>query len=62
VCGMSAFLLRLTDFTRAHMQKHEKRYKCDIPGCTNKDGFARKDQLRRHKESVSHRQWLQMDS
>ena len=40
---------------RAHLEKHEKTYKCDIPGCTNTKGFARIDQLRRHKETVRHR-------
>ena len=39
---------------RAHLEKHEKRYKCDIPGCTNAKGFARVDQLVRHKETVRH--------
>ena len=39
---------------RAHLQKHEKLYKCDIPGCKNKKGFARIDQLKRHKQVVSH--------
>jgi len=39
---------------RAHLQKHEKLYKCDIPGCKNKKGFARIDQLRRHKQVVAH--------
>ena len=39
---------------RAHLEKHEKRYKCDIPGCTNTKGFARVDQLVRHKETVRH--------
>ena len=39
---------------RAHLEKHEKTYRCDIPGCTNTKGFARIDQLRRHKETVRH--------
>lgn len=39
---------------RAHLQKHEKLYKCDIPGCKNKKGFARIDQLKRHKQVVAH--------
>jgi hypothetical protein len=39
---------------RAHLQKHEKLYKCDIVGCKNKKGFARIDQLKRHKQVVSH--------
>ncbi|EXJ92218.1 hypothetical protein A1O3_00768 [Capronia epimyces CBS 606.96] len=39
---------------KAHLQKHEKSYKCDIPGCKNKKGFARIDQLRRHQEIVPH--------
>ena len=39
---------------RMHLQKHEKRYRCNIPGCTNKTGFARVDQLERHKRDVKH--------
>ncbi|KAL8729383.1 MAG: hypothetical protein Q9166_004776 [cf. Caloplaca sp. 2 TL-2023] len=39
---------------RAHQDKHEKRFRCDIPGCTNKTGFARIDQLNRHKQTVRH--------
>lgn len=39
---------------RAHLEKHEKTYRCDIPGCINTKGFARIDQLRRHKETVRH--------
>jgi hypothetical protein len=36
------------------MQKHEKMYRCDIPGCTNRGGFARMDQLQRHQRTVEH--------
>ncbi|KIW12853.1 hypothetical protein PV08_08040 [Exophiala spinifera] len=36
---------------RAHMAKHEKKYKCNIPGCTNTTGFARVDQLERHQQN-----------
>jgi len=39
---------------RAHLQLHERAFKCDLPGCTNKKGFARFDQLERHKTSVKH--------
>jgi hypothetical protein len=39
---------------RAHLEKHEKTCKCDLPGCTNTKGFARIDQLRRHKDTVRH--------
>lgn len=37
-----------------HLHKHGKPYKCDLPNCTNKTGFARRDQLQRHKRDVSH--------
>jgi hypothetical protein len=39
---------------RAHLQKHDRPYKCDLPGCTNRRGFARADQLRRHQETTRH--------
>ncbi|ROT36573.1 hypothetical protein SODALDRAFT_222249 [Sodiomyces alkalinus F11] len=39
---------------RQHMDKHKKPFKCPIPGCQNKDGFARKDQLERHIKNVRH--------
>ncbi|KAM5464523.1 hypothetical protein MferCBS49748_005407 [Microsporum ferrugineum] len=38
----------------AHLQKHEKAFKCSIPGCKNTTGFARIDQLKRHKIEVHH--------
>ena len=39
---------------RAHLDRHDKIYKCDLPGCTNTKGFARPDQLERHKQTVKH--------
>ncbi|KAF2204242.1 hypothetical protein GQ43DRAFT_438141, partial [Delitschia confertaspora ATCC 74209] len=39
---------------KAHLQKHEKPFKCDLPGCNNRSGFARLDQLQRHKQKVQH--------
>jgi hypothetical protein len=38
----------------AHLLRHEKVFKCDLPGCTNTKGFARIDQLERHKREVKH--------
>ncbi|KAJ0158333.1 hypothetical protein CTA2_11831 [Colletotrichum tanaceti] len=43
---------------RQHLQKHSKPHKCMLPGCPNKDGFARKDQLVRHQANVKHDQPL----
>ncbi|KAF2663147.1 hypothetical protein BT63DRAFT_461525 [Microthyrium microscopicum] len=39
---------------RAHLQKHEKMFRCELAGCTARGGFARIDQLRRHQNTVSH--------
>lgn len=39
---------------RGHLQKHDKPFKCDLPGCTNRTGFARIDQLNRHKATTRH--------
>ncbi|VBB84699.1 Putative protein of unknown function [Podospora comata] len=40
---------------KAHLEKHEKRFKCDLPGCPKPEkGFARADQLERHKQKVAH--------
>ncbi|KAH8590663.1 hypothetical protein B0O99DRAFT_691441 [Bisporella sp. PMI_857] len=40
---------------RAHLLRHEKMFKCDLPGCPNNGkGFARSDQLDRHKQNVKH--------
>ncbi|OLN85244.1 hypothetical protein CCHL11_04225 [Colletotrichum chlorophyti] len=39
---------------RQHIQKHSKPHKCRLPGCPNKEGFARKDQLIRHQQNVKH--------
>jgi hypothetical protein len=46
------------------MQKHEKLYHCDLPNCPNKTGFARLDQLERHKAKVKHVQldWIHQDA
>ncbi|KAL0941851.1 uncharacterized protein CTRU02_204614 [Colletotrichum truncatum] len=41
---------------RQHLQKHSKPHKCRLPGCPNKEGFARKDQLVRHQQNVKHDQ------
>ncbi|EER45129.1 predicted protein [Histoplasma capsulatum H143] len=38
----------------SHLEKHQKLYKCELPGCKNHKGFARKDQLQRHQENVAH--------
>lgn len=38
------------------MAKHDKPFKCDLPFCPNNGvGFARPDQLERHKAQVKHR-------
>ncbi|KAF6813819.1 hypothetical protein CSOJ01_04384 [Colletotrichum sojae] len=39
---------------RQHLQKHSKPHKCRMPGCPNREGFARKDQLVRHMQNVKH--------
>ncbi|KAI0523912.1 hypothetical protein F5B22DRAFT_592484 [Xylaria bambusicola] len=39
---------------RAHVEKHLKRWKCNLPNCPTRKGFARQDQLRRHQETVPH--------
>lgn len=39
---------------RGHLQKHQKPYKCELPGCTNRTGFARADQLQRHQAIARH--------
>ncbi|KAI4223114.1 MAG: hypothetical protein LQ349_007492, partial [Xanthoria aureola] len=35
-----------------HMLRHEKPYKCDVPGCSKVDGFSTNNDLDRHKKSV----------
>ncbi|KAL8946991.1 MAG: hypothetical protein Q9222_006681 [Ikaeria aurantiellina] len=37
---------------RKHMLRHEKPYKCDVPGCSKVDGFSTNNDLDRHKKSV----------
>ncbi|KAL2844880.1 hypothetical protein BJX68DRAFT_242524 [Aspergillus pseudodeflectus] len=39
---------------RAHLEKHERLYRCDLPRCKNRKGFARRDQLERHQKTVPH--------
>lgn len=53
--GLSLSCFQVTDApNRAHLQKHDKPFRCDLPGCTNQRGFARADQLRRHQETTRH--------
>ncbi|KAK0744874.1 hypothetical protein B0T21DRAFT_358586 [Apiosordaria backusii] len=53
--GRPRLFMRNSEF-KAHLEKHEKRYKCDLPGCPKPGrGFARPDQLQRHKDTVAHR-------
>lgn len=37
---------------RKHMLRHEKPFKCDVPGCSKVDGFSTNNDLDRHKKSV----------
>lgn len=39
---------------KAHLEKHQKQYKCNLPGCPNKSGFSRPDLLHRHQTGVPH--------
>lgn len=34
------------------MLRHEKPFKCDVPGCSKVDGFSTNNDLDRHKKSV----------
>ncbi|KAK3342138.1 hypothetical protein B0T25DRAFT_560062 [Lasiosphaeria hispida] len=52
--GSLAVFQRNSEF-RTHLQKHEKAFKCNLPGCPTKKGFARIDQLRRHQETTRHK-------
>ncbi|RXG45788.1 hypothetical protein VDGE_01566 [Verticillium dahliae] len=52
--GTYTFIFERNCMFRQHMDKHKKPYKCTKPGCPNKDGFARKDQLERHMQNVKH--------
>ncbi|KAK6515744.1 hypothetical protein TWF281_004334 [Arthrobotrys megalospora] len=52
VYGDDLVIFRRNCEFKRHLQKHEKPFKCDEPGCPNKSGFARSDQLRRHKINV----------
>lgn len=46
------------------MQKHAKMFRCDLPNCPNMTGFARLDQLERHKAKVRHSEskWIFQDA
>ncbi|OQV03221.1 hypothetical protein CLAIMM_08292 [Cladophialophora immunda] len=39
---------------KAHLEKHLKLHKCNLPGCSNKTGFSRLDMLHRHQTDVPH--------
>lgn len=38
-----------------HLQRHQKTFMCTVPGCSNRDGFARQDQLLRHQRTIHQR-------
>ena len=40
-----------TDEIRKHITRHEKPHKCDVLGCTRKEGFTSANDLDRHKKS-----------
>ncbi|TDZ26953.1 Krueppel-like factor 15 [Colletotrichum orbiculare MAFF 240422] len=35
-----------------HEQRHRKAHRCDVPGCTRKEGFGTLNDLERHRSSV----------
>ncbi|TPX25075.1 hypothetical protein DIZ76_010524 [Coccidioides immitis] len=37
---------------KKHTDRHEKRFKCDVPNCKRKDGFATSNDLNRHLKAV----------
>ncbi|KAL8652327.1 MAG: hypothetical protein Q9210_002749 [Variospora velana] len=37
---------------RKHALRHEKPFKCEVPGCSKSDGFSTNNDLDRHKKSV----------
>jgi hypothetical protein len=37
---------------RKHMLRHEKPFKCDVPGCSRNEGFTTSNDLDRHKKSI----------
>ncbi|EEP76650.1 predicted protein [Uncinocarpus reesii 1704] len=46
-CDLNQFPTR-----RKHMDRHEKRFKCDIADCRRREGFATPNDLDRHRKSV----------
>lgn len=47
------FVLSHTDTRDSkHNQRHRKAFKCEVPGCTRKEGFGTPNDLDRHKSSV----------
>ena len=42
----------IVDHSSKHMLRHTRPYKCQEPGCTNRDGFSTNNDLERHRKSV----------
>ncbi|KAI1762015.1 hypothetical protein GGR53DRAFT_521933 [Hypoxylon sp. FL1150] len=52
VCKTCNKSLKTKSEFKKHKQRHDKPFKCDVPGCTRPDGFSTPNDLDRHKRSL----------
>ncbi|KAL0942505.1 C2H2 type zinc finger domain protein [Colletotrichum truncatum] len=52
ICPDCNTLCKTKSELNKHHQRHRKAYKCDVHGCTRREGFGTLNDLERHKSSV----------
>ncbi|KAF4837158.1 Metallothionein expression activator [Colletotrichum tropicale] len=52
ICPDCQALCKTKSELNKHNQRHRKAFKCEVPGCTRKEGFGTPNDLDRHKSSV----------
>ncbi|KAI1778318.1 hypothetical protein F4818DRAFT_296663 [Hypoxylon cercidicola] len=52
ICEVCNKQLKTKSESKKHKQRHDKPFKCDVPGCPRAEGFSTPNDLERHKRSV----------
>ncbi|KAI1389782.1 uncharacterized protein F4822DRAFT_213280 [Hypoxylon trugodes] len=52
ICEVCHKLLKTKSELKKHKQRHDKPFKCNVNGCTRREGFSTPNDLDRHKRSL----------
>ncbi|KAI4867329.1 hypothetical protein F4820DRAFT_457023 [Hypoxylon rubiginosum] len=52
VCDICNKVLKTKSEYKKHKQRHDKPFKCEVPGCSRTEGFSTPNDLDRHKRSL----------